>query len=138
MKKINFKGSRFGFIMPIMEGAGGAALKMGVNFGINTLYPAATPLIKGVIGLGLPIVASMAMPKLFNAKNQTGEFVRGAVTGHNAICIYEMGMAVLPENIKAHVSGYSPYALAGYSPYALAGKAQPNLPFQEKKKDMLG
>jgi len=121
--KINFKGVS----QTLINGASGAALKMGVNFAFSKLDKngVLTGTKRGLASLAIPVLASLVAPKLV-AK----PMIKGAIDGHVAITMFELGSSMLPENIKAAVSGYEPASMAGYNPASVAGPF-PKLPYQE-------
>jgi hypothetical protein len=121
--KLNFKGVS----QSLVNGAAGAGLKMGVNFAISKLDKngVLTGTKKGLVSLAVPVLASVLAPKLV-AK----PIVKGAIEGHIAITMFELGSGLLPADIAAQVSGYNPVSMAGYNPVAMAG-AFPKLPYQK-------
>lgn len=129
-KKINFKGvasNAFkGIGKQLIGGTGGAALKMGFNFMLNTIDKEGkvTGLKKHALSLGVPILGHFIAPKFM--QNET---VSDIVVGHNAITIFQAAQELLPEDIAAKVSGYEPYSVAGYRPYNVSGSER-RLPFE--------
>ncbi len=127
--KLNFKG----MLAPVIGGAGGAALKMGLNFAINTIDKAGklNANKKALVSLAVPVLASIVAPKLV-----ASPLAQSVISGHYAITLYELGQSLLPEAIAAKVAGYYPEGIAGYYPEGIAGyypegmAGVPNLPFQ--------
>lgn len=121
--KFNFKGVTHS----LTGGASGAALKMGFNFALATIDKSGkvTGMKRHLASLAFPVLASAIAPKFMNKPA-----VQNAITGHNAITIFQAATEVMPEGIKAKVSGYDPYSVAGYRPFALSGSDAP-LPFMQ-------
>lgn len=114
-KKFNFKGVS----QSLISGATGAGLKMAFNFALSKIDKNATltGTKKSLVSLAVPVLAGVIAPKLV-AK----PLVKGAIDGHIAITMFELGTSLVPEQYKAAVSGYTATALAGYQPVSLAGR----------------
>lgn len=130
--KINFKG----VTQTLINGASGAALKMGFNFLISKVDKEGklstnadgepTPMKKELISLAVPLAIGAFAPKLV-AK----PIVKAAIDGHVAITFFQLGLSQIKDaETKAAVAGYNPVAMAGYNPVAMAGF--PKLPYQNE------
>lgn len=128
--KLNFKGVS----QTLINGAAGAGLKMGVNFAMSKLDKngVLTGTKKGLVSLAIPVLASVLAPKLV-AK----PIVQGAINGHVAITMFELGSSLLPADVASAVSGYNPVSMAGYNPVSMAGRSMPPLPFQAENKGVI-